>query len=83
MEKIINIIIECPHCSDSILIEQLNCKIFRHGIFKLTHEQINPHLSKLECDKLIFNNLIYGCGKPFRIKNDNNSKYEVEICDYI
>jgi hypothetical protein len=85
MEQILNIVIECPHCHDSILIEQLNCKIFRHGVLKSTNQQINPHLSKLECDNLFENNLIYGCGKPFIIINDINedNNYKVEICDYI
>ena len=80
--KKINVIINCPHCNDSIIIEELNCKIFRHGILKDTNTQINPHSTKIECDKYILNDLIYGCGKPFRIiKKDNN--YTVEICDYI
>jgi len=81
-DNIIDLVIECPHCNEPILIEQLNCKIFRHGVFKLTNQQINPHLSKDKCDELILNNLIYGCGKPFKIiTNDDN--FKVEICDYI
>ena len=75
----INLIITCPHCDDPIIIDQLNCKIFRHGVFKKTNQQINPHASKIECDEYLTNDLIYGCGKPFRII-DNNT---VEICDYI
>jgi hypothetical protein len=75
----INLVIKCPHCNDSIIIEELNCKIFRHGIFKDNHNQINPHATKVECDNYVLNDLIYGCGKPFRII-DNNI---VEICDYI
>ena len=75
----INIIINCPHCNEIIIIEQLNCRIFRHGIFKNTLHQINPHTSKIDCDTLINQKLIFGCGKPFMIDNDNN----VIICDYI
>ena len=78
----INLIITCPHCNDLILIDQLNCKIFRHGIFKNTNQQINPHSSKSECDHYITNNLIYGCGRPFRIIESENN-FTVEICDYI
>ena len=77
-----NIIVSCPHCNDSILIEQLNCCIFRHAIFKENYSQVNPHASLDECDKLINNNLVYGCCKPFRIVNDNNN-YIAVICDYI
>ena len=45
------IIITCPHCSFYILIEQLNCCIFRHGVFKNNNEQINPHEKKENCDQ--------------------------------
>ena len=58
--------------------KQLNCKIFRCGIYKKTGRQILPHSKKVLCDKLLKNNLIYGCAKPFRFVG----KY-VESCDYI
>ena len=78
----LDLIINCPHCNDIVLIEELNCKIFRHGIIKNTCEQINPHATKIECDNYIKNNLVYGCAKPFRIIEYENN-YSVEICDYI
>ena len=74
-----NLIVNCPHCNDFIIIEELNCRIFRHATYKNSGLQINPHASKEECDQLIANDLIFGCGKPFRINDDNN----IEICDYI
>ena len=80
--KKINLIIKCPHCEDFIEIEVLNCKIFRHGVFKNNGQNIPPHSSKANCDSYITNNLIYGCGKPFKIIVDGD-KYIVEICDYI
>ena len=43
---------------------------------------MNPHASKLECETLINNKLIYGCGKPFRITKNGN-EYEAVICEYI
>ena len=78
------IIVICPHCKDSIWIfkKELNCHIFRHGVFKKNLEQINPHGSKTYCDNLYKNKLIYGCGKPFRIIVEND-KYDAIICDYI
>jgi hypothetical protein len=78
------ICVKCPHCFDFIIINknEFNCKIFRHGIYKSNFEQINPHLEKKQCDILITNNLIYGCGKPFSINNINN-EYVAYICDYI
>jgi len=78
-----NIIVQCPHCQDSILIEQLNCRIFRHGILKDTGKQMDPHASKEVCDSLFSQNLIYGCGKPFKIDITNEETYTVFICDYI
>lgn len=70
------LIIECPHCHESIIIykNEINCRIFRHAVFK-NGEQINPHASKEECERLD----VYGCKKPFRL----NEKDEPEICDYI
>ena len=78
------IIINCPHCNEKIIISknELNCCIFRHGIYKSSYEQIDPHLNKQECDRLKNNNLIYGCGKPFKIFQKNNN-YLSEKCDYI
>jgi hypothetical protein len=72
-------IIECPHCFISIIVEALNCRIFRCGIYKHNNEQINPHLCKAECDQLFLSDAIYGCGKPFQILDD----LSVVICDYI
>ena len=84
MELKSEIVIVCPHCSESILIYELNCCIFRHGIYKDSGKQIDPHLNKEECTKLFDQQLIYGCGKPFKIiKMANSEEYSVEICDYI
>lgn len=75
-------IIICPHCKDYVLIDKINCAIFRHGTFKKNGKQINPHTSKELCDKYIQHNLIYGCGKPFKIVIINDT-LDTEICDYI
>jgi len=70
-------IVKCPHCFLFVEIIELNCKIFRHGVYKDTVQQMDPHTPKDICDKVV--NLIYGCGKPFKI-NDSGI---AEICDYI
>lgn len=75
-------IIICPHCNGSIIIEEINCGIFRHGIIIQTGEQIPPHSSKNICDELLANKLIYGCGKPFQIIMDNK-EIIIQKCDYI
>lgn len=74
--------VQCPHCGEYVIIEQVNCAIFRHGIIKTTMAQINPHLRKAQCDKLKDLDLIYGCGKPFMVINENN-EWEAIECDYI
>ena len=75
---------QCLHCGLQIVIykHEINCGIFRHGAMKDTGMQIGPHSSKAECDKLVTDNLIFGCGKPFKITKNNN-EYKIEICDYI
>ena len=74
-------ILQCPHCNEYLIIEKLNCGIFRHGVLK-NGRQIEPHTPKQICDHYIANQLIYGCGKPFRIIFKDN-KFEIVICDYI
>jgi hypothetical protein len=71
-------IVQCPHCKSLVEILEINCQIFRHGAFKLTGQQIPPHLPELECRRLAENNLIYGCGKPFKYDGKN-----VETCGYV
>lgn len=57
----------CPHCNISIQIEQVNCAIFRCGIYKSNYQQLNPHMSKEEYEKI--KDEIYGCGQPFQFHN--------------
>jgi hypothetical protein len=56
MDKSEKPIIQCPHCNEYIIIQELNCCIFRHGIFKETGQQINPHSNKYLCDYYVYNN---------------------------
>ena len=69
-------IIECPHCQQSIEILELNCRIFRCGIYKRNFCQIDPHMPKIFCEELVANNAIYGCGKPFKIEIINQLQNE-------
>jgi hypothetical protein len=74
--------IHCPHCDGSIEIVEFNCCIFRHGILKTTGEQIDPHANQSACEYFVENNLIYGCGKPFRVLLSGET-WTAEVCDYI
>lgn len=77
------ILLPCPHCQQLIEIEQINCSIFRHGVYRVTYQQINPHAPKQECDRLFLDGLIYGCGKPFRVITQSDESLVAEACDYI
>jgi hypothetical protein len=46
-------------------------------------KQIDPHASKEICDELITKNLIFGCGKPFKVVKKEDDTYTTEICEYI
>jgi hypothetical protein len=81
-------IIQCPHCDMCIEVVKLNCRIFRHGVYKRTGKQIPPHLDKPTCDSLFETGQIYGCGKPFKIEEVHHSdinalKLQAFKCDYI
>ena len=64
-------IITCPHCKEYIMIEKINCGIFRHAIFKENGNQVDPHLPKSNCEILLKENLVIGCCKPFQIIKKN------------
>ena len=76
------LLVVCPHCSCEVEIVELNCRIFRHGVYKASGAQVNPHASKVECDNLVAQNLIYGCGRPFQVIQENN-EHKAIPCDYI
>ena len=76
-------IVCCPHCDQSCEILELNCRIFRCGIYKNTMQQMDPHASKPKCDALAATGQIYGCGKPFRVVADASGALVVVKCDYI
>jgi hypothetical protein len=81
-EKDINIVITCPHCLNYVIIEKLQCGIFRHGVLIKTGKQIDPHANKELCDYYIKNNKIYGCGKPYQVIKEGE-EYKAIICEYI
>ena len=60
-------LVKCPHCLEDVIIQKMNCGVFRHGVYKDTGKQVNPHASQETCNKLIKKNLIYGCGQMFTL----------------
>lgn len=73
-------ICQCPYsdCNIAIEIIEVNCAIFRCGVYKNTIEQIEPHLTKEHCDKLKKEDKIWGCGRPFKLVNGI-----LVTCEYI
>jgi len=81
-------IFECPHCNGIIEVKktQIASKVCRHAVLKSTGKPINPHAPKEECLKLVEDDLIWGCGKPFRFIKDKTKSTgwsHVETCEYI
>ena len=84
----IDFVVECPHCKDPILIEKINCAIFRHATLKSNGIRIDPHTSKELCDFYFEKKQILGCGKPFKIIKNSESKSSDDtliafICEYV
>ena len=73
----------CPHCAQACELLELNCRIFRCGIYKRTMQQMDPHAPKALCDALAATGQIYGCGKPFQIVQDASGALVAIKCDYI
>ena len=72
-------LIKCPNCNLPILIESINCGIYRCGVFRSNGQPVYPHAPRIECEFYVNNQLIYGCANPFKY----NGKDPPEICEYI
>lgn len=75
----------CPHCQGTVIVQsnELNCRIFRHGVYHVNGEPIPPHSPKEECDRLVAGGLIAGCGKPFQVVPQQDGSELAVVCDYI
>lgn len=76
------IIVICPYCSEHIIIEKLNCGIFRHGQYKDNYRQVSPHMTKSKCLKLLSEKKVNGCMGPFKVIKDDK-EWKAIKCDYI
>ena len=81
----LDLCVTCPHCTKPIMVyvEDINCAIFRHGVYKETGIQIDPHAPKKVCDALAQQGKIYGCGKPFKLVRTDSVTYIAKVCEYI
>jgi hypothetical protein len=80
-----SLILNCPHCNEFIIVhhEEIQCGIFRHGIYTNNLEPVDPHLSQKQCESLVMQKMIYGCGKPFQLFFDSSNNPYTQKCDYI
>jgi hypothetical protein len=78
------IVVTCPHCQCPFEVEEGNCLVFRHAVDKKTLNPIAPHTPKAECEMLLREEKIIGCGKPVRLAYDKSARMWIgEVCDYI
>ena len=64
-------VFRCPHCKISIEILELNCGIFRCGIYEYKagiYKQLPAHGKKSTIDKIKKKYKVYGCGNPIQYK---------------
>lgn len=79
-----DIVVKCPHCGGVVVVapKDIRCAIFRHGIFKRTGEPVPPHSTKVDCERFVERDEIWGCGGPFRLVKEGKVWCAV-VCDYI
>lgn len=77
-------IFACPHCDNMIQVQtkDINCRIFRHGVFKQSQQALPPHASKEMCDKAVASLCLLGCGKPFEMVQTGETSWVVNQCEY-
>lgn len=75
---------QCPHCQGDVIIfpNEVNCGIFRHAMYK-DGNHVNPHAKKEICDRLVTEDKVLGCCKPFQLKKNEKKELEIFKCDYI
>ena len=78
-------IFTCPHCGGNVQVfpDDLRCHIFRHGAYKTGQGQMDPHTPKAECDRLVSEGIVWGCGKPFRVVYTEAGEPYASECGYI
>ena len=70
----------CPHCNTMCQVHKkdIRCTIFRHAVYKKNLSFVDPHATETQCSKWIEDDVVYGCGKPFKFDGES-----IEKCGYI
>lgn len=77
--------VTCPWCDGLVVVEELRCGIFRHGAFRDTGLQIDPHASQAQIEQWAAEGRLVGCGRPFRVVSfpGDPPHLAAEQCGYI
>ena len=59
--------LRCPYCKNLIILNKIVSSYMRHGILKHEKKLIHPGMSDGMAMNLARLNLIYGCGKKYKI----------------
>ena len=62
---------------------ELNCRIFRHAVFKATLQPIHPHAPREMCEQLVADGLVFGCAAPFQVVTQPDGALTAVSCEYI
>jgi len=76
-------VVQCPHCFEYVCIDEVNCGIFRHGVYKHTMLPVDPHATYDQCQVIILSDTCFGCVKPFRLEKNSLNVVTAVKCGYI
>lgn len=70
----------CPHCATlfEVTPADMNCRIFRHAVFRHSGHFVPPHASRAQCRAWVKHHQVWGCGGPLRYTGS-----AFEACDYL
>lgn len=69
----------CPHCELLVQVQrnEINCRIFRHGVFISNQIPIPPHATQAQCHAFAVSPDVVGCCRPFSF--DGKSAIALEV----
>lgn len=64
-----------PDCPMEFMIadSEIHCGIFRCGVMRGSGDQIAVHATKEQCQRMLAEEMVYGCARPFTITKDPES----------
>jgi hypothetical protein len=67
----------CPWCECYFEVVAMNCRVFRHAMYRLPRHRTNtqlvePHMREDRMRCLLRYGVVIGCGNPLRIQPDGS-----------